>query len=229
MFTTKQRTLYEYSHIAPGDICLLQLCGAQRSTDPLHCSIRYWTSDSPYCDYDALSYTWGEPVFDRFLIIDFDERDPSVAQSRHGVEITITANLDAALRRIRMDIPNKRLWVDAVCVNQLDISERTDQVQIMGKIYSEAKWVIVWTGLDYVDRRGARALDILASLVEGEVDTDDTFLYLDDSSSEFLERLSSESTLQGLETETKENAKVGRNTSGRGDGWVNDDTSAQPD
>lgn len=38
------------------------------------------------------------------------------------------------------------LWVDAVCINQSNVSERTSQVRMMDKIYTEAECVVVWLG-----------------------------------------------------------------------------------
>ena len=38
------------------------------------------------------------------------------------------------------------LWVDAVCINQTNISERTTQVRMMRTIYSRAACVLVWLG-----------------------------------------------------------------------------------
>lgn len=39
-------------------------------------------------------------------------------------------------------------WVDAICINQEDLEERSAQVQIMPDIYSNASCVIVWLGDD---------------------------------------------------------------------------------
>ncbi|OAG06026.1 HET-domain-containing protein [Paraphaeosphaeria sporulosa] len=36
------------------------------------------------------------------------------------------------------------LWVDAVCIDQSNTSERTYQVRMMDRIYSEAECVVVW-------------------------------------------------------------------------------------
>ncbi|ETS85595.1 hypothetical protein PFICI_03620 [Pestalotiopsis fici W106-1] len=38
------------------------------------------------------------------------------------------------------------LWADAVCINQQDLAERSQQVSLMGSIYSQANWVISWLG-----------------------------------------------------------------------------------
>jgi Heterokaryon incompatibility protein (HET) len=38
------------------------------------------------------------------------------------------------------------LWVDAICINQGDFKERGEQVQLMRRIYKEAKSLTVWLG-----------------------------------------------------------------------------------
>jgi hypothetical protein len=37
-------------------------------------------------------------------------------------------------------------WIDALCIDQDNTSERSHQVQLMGEIYSQADWVLVWLG-----------------------------------------------------------------------------------
>lgn len=39
------------------------------------------------------------------------------------------------------------LWIDALCINQDDLQERSHQVQMMKQIYSRASSVLVWLGL----------------------------------------------------------------------------------
>lgn len=43
---------------------------------------------------------------------------------------------------------NRRIWIDALCINQRDLVERSNQVSFMGDIYSAAQNVIVWLGED---------------------------------------------------------------------------------
>jgi len=38
------------------------------------------------------------------------------------------------------------LWIDALCINQRDIQERSHQVQHMATIYRSAKSVVIWLG-----------------------------------------------------------------------------------
>ncbi|KAI9929628.1 hypothetical protein ASPWEDRAFT_172709 [Aspergillus wentii DTO 134E9] len=56
-------------------------------------------------------------------------------------------------------------WIDAICINQKDVAERSAQVKIMSQIYTKAAQVIVWLGIE--DERTALARDALHGLSEG--------------------------------------------------------------
>ena len=88
-------------------------------------------SDDP--SYEALSYTWGRPVF------------PELLHTHNGV-LRITENLALALRGLRFKDRVRRLWVDAVCINQNDLTEKSRQVAIMDSVYKKAHQVICWLG-----------------------------------------------------------------------------------
>lgn len=108
------------------------------SEDPqvdLHGELRYVQLPFPDQDFTALSYVWGDPALSHNLIC---------GSSR----IRITANLDKALRRLRLKDKTILIWADAVCINQSDLEERGQQVQRMNCIYSEegACSVAVWLG-----------------------------------------------------------------------------------
>lgn len=47
------------------------------------------------------------------------------------------------LQRLGRSLP---IWIDAICIDQSDIVEKTAQVNMMGDIYKAAKLVIVWLG-----------------------------------------------------------------------------------
>jgi Heterokaryon incompatibility protein (HET) len=119
--------------------------------------------------YAALSYTWGLPG-------SFADPKPSVFTQIERVYPIIcdsaillgTWNLRSALRQIRFGIDvcmslsgtehqlakdTQRLygdisyiWIDAVCIDQGNIPERTHQVQAMNKIYTKAHRTLVWLG-----------------------------------------------------------------------------------
>lgn len=83
--------------------------------------------------YEALSYTWGDNLDHRPIILD-------------GRPFYVGINLFDALHYLRRDDQKKTVWADAICINQDDIPERSAQIQIMPHIYTRADTVIVWLG-----------------------------------------------------------------------------------
>ncbi|ENH70979.1 hypothetical protein FOC1_g10008350 [Fusarium oxysporum f. sp. cubense race 1] len=52
--------------------------------------------------------------------------------------LPITRNCHQALSRLRRKTGSLLIWVDAVCINQSDLGERSEQVAMMGTIFSQA-------------------------------------------------------------------------------------------
>ncbi len=86
----------------------------------------------PHHDYEALSYVWGNAVFPETLCLG--------EKGTHA----ITTNLSRCLVALRKPDSVRVLWVDAVCINQQDVKEKSQQVALMGKIYRGAKTVLIW-------------------------------------------------------------------------------------
>lgn len=66
----------------------------------------------------------------------------------NGAELAVTENLFSALKALRAQsggLPTP-IWVDSICINQMNVAERSQQVPLMGQIYSEASPVRVWLG-----------------------------------------------------------------------------------
>ncbi len=84
---------------------------------------------------EALSYMWGPEGDFRDLLLG-------------GTLVRVRKNLADALEALRSSHFDgaRALWVDAICINQDDIPERSSQVSKMSKIYRSAERVIVWLG-----------------------------------------------------------------------------------
>ena len=127
---------FSYSHINSTDsyIRLLRVRPAKYLNDPVIVEmVEVCLDQSP--EFAALSYHWGPPVFDHAIIC-------------NGHKLQVTASLHSALRRHRQDRKKavELIWADAVCINQSDVLEKSNQVLLMPKIYESAKKVIVWLG-----------------------------------------------------------------------------------
>ncbi|EWG48942.1 hypothetical protein FVEG_16364 [Fusarium verticillioides 7600] len=130
-------------------------------------------------DYETLSYAWGSSEDKATIIV-------------NEATLQITQNLRDALSYLRHDSKPRSIWIDAICINQSDVDERSSQVRLMGRIYSSASCVISWLGLeedpiDYVELlKKARSLIELVK----SCSTDELFaLLLDSPSKEDLEEV----------------------------------------
>ena len=138
---------YQYRPLpSEGDyIRLLHLLPNESEAEPLRCKLFKYSLQklSPRTHrYEALSYVWGDPHETLSISIDGDQLD-------------ITVNLHAALSCLRDHSFERIIWVDAVCIDQKYPEERTQQVQLMAKIYSNAFCVTVWLGEETEDTDGA--------------------------------------------------------------------------
>src|SRR2546423_15362463 len=100
----------------------------------------------PNEDYEALSWHWG----------DEDETEAIfIKQEGHWYNLPIRPNLASALKQLRHpNVEMRKLWIDAICIDQDSIAEKNAQVPMMAAIYSQAKNVCVWLG-EEKDESGA--------------------------------------------------------------------------
>ncbi|KAI0909235.1 heterokaryon incompatibility protein-domain-containing protein [Ustulina deusta] len=86
-----------------------------------------------------------------------------------GTEAELTDNLFDALTRIRHETQPRHLWVDALCINQEDGAEKTAQVDMMHKIYSNCLQCYMWLGNIDATTMGTTESEALAA-AEGALD-----------------------------------------------------------
>ena len=106
-------------------------------TDLLICSLSVMHLKAKAA-YKALSYSWAYQD---------ESYDPLTHQIYcNNTLVAITANLDAALRRLRHEHDHVDIWVDWICINQTDLAERSRQVAMMRDIYESSEEVVIWLG-----------------------------------------------------------------------------------
>lgn len=104
----------------------------------IQCDITNATVEAPYV---CLSYRWGGPKPAHQILV-------------NGYLFVIRQNLyhflKTAQKRLNEAINiDDWYWIDAMCIDQSDISERMHQVAQMGEIYSKARHVYAWLGTCY--------------------------------------------------------------------------------
>lgn len=83
--------------------------------------------------YEALSYCWESKMKPEFVTL-------------NGFFFSVTKNLYNALLHLRDRQLERTLWIDAMCINQGDMDEKSKQIPLMRIIYAQAGDVIVWLG-----------------------------------------------------------------------------------
>ncbi|KAK4187347.1 heterokaryon incompatibility protein-domain-containing protein [Podospora australis] len=133
-------------------IRILQIAPSDDKTAPILASFHVESlAQDPPPEFEALSYMWGDQT--QRADISLDNVPFSISQRLHGT-----------IQNLRHANQPRRLWIDAICINQNDVQERNQQVQLMRMIYQRAKAVLVW--LDEVVDTSHAAFDKLQALSE---------------------------------------------------------------
>jgi hypothetical protein len=154
------QSLYESLPLSPGHIRLLILHPNPDPKAVITCSLirksleaakQQADSKTQHSDsilkFEALSYAWGEPRDEGIIIV-------------NGMNVSIRRNLLHGLQHLRhpgesSSLEKRVLWVDAICIDQQNVSERNHQVSQMGEIYRNAQRVVIWLGLASADSASA--------------------------------------------------------------------------
>ena len=113
--------------------------------------------------YEALSYVWGKSD----VLFDIEVGDSTVS---------VTQNLHASLKRLRLPHHTRSLWIDQLCINQRNTKEKTKQVCLMREIYAKCQRSLLWIGEipeSVTEADAEQGLDVLrymAALVKRRTD-----------------------------------------------------------
>lgn len=138
-FTSTQTTqqVYQKHALCPGSkrIRVLDILPASSSLnyEPLRGVFRVVDIEND-TKFAALSYVWGKYAVPRHTVLCDD------------VCFDVTGNCYSALWHLRKKLGGFTIWVDIFCINQDDDEEKSQQILLMGDIYSNAELVYVWVG-----------------------------------------------------------------------------------
>ena len=131
------------------EIRLLHVRPSTNLTDPVEGDLEVVSLESEARpQYEAISYVWAEvsgtaPITINNVLV---EDAPASAVK--------------VLRQFRLRSEVRNLWIDAICINQGDVVERSDQVGMMSQIYRSTTTTLVWLG-DADDMSEAALRDII--------------------------------------------------------------------
>jgi len=127
-----------YATLQSTDQIRLLLLSKGNFNDPVHGTLLI-ARLSGNIKFQALSYTWADSAGD-------DSHSEVIFLGPRWDIFMVTANCKAALRRLRRKDDDCMVWVDAICIDQGNHSERNHQVGLMRRIYSAASEVFVYLG-----------------------------------------------------------------------------------
>jgi hypothetical protein len=106
-------------------------------TGRIECLTRQFLLQDPPL-YTAVSYACGSRPANSYIKL-------------NGIGWYIRKNLSRFLRQRGETDPHSKdwLWIDAICIDRRNSSERTHQVSLMADIYGKASCVLVWLGPAY--------------------------------------------------------------------------------
>lgn len=140
-----------YYALPPDHIRIIILHPSLDRNAPLRFSLEINSINELRGEYEAISYTWGEPD----LVYPLYYEDGSC--------LSITKNLNFTLRRSRHRLDDRWLWADAICIEQTNLEEKAVQVPIMDRIFRGAKRVLACLGSGGGDdEAGVRILERLS-------------------------------------------------------------------
>lgn len=85
--------------------------------------------------YEAISYCWGDASHTDVVLCD-------------GHDVSITTSLFGALGELRYAAEPRTVWADALCIDQTNVDDKSQQVQLFHRIYSQATRTLIWLGPD---------------------------------------------------------------------------------
>ena len=144
--------IYQQLDESSGEIRILHV---DKTTDPkgrVQSQLKHLPlTQSQYPEYEAISWCWGKATKRKEIVL-------------NGVVTVVPENAEQLLRHLCIKQGHTRVWLDAVCINQADNTEKGHQVAIMKDIYSKAERVLIWLGDD--DGRTKPALISLYDILE---------------------------------------------------------------
>ena len=139
------------------------------------CEFSHHSIDRPP-SYSTLSYTWANP--------DLGNEENVIYAA--GSALFISPNLAAWIKThgILLASQGHLFWIDQLCIDQSNISERGDQVRLMKEIFAKSSKLFVWLGpgseestlaLETMDRAGQVLHDIWRDPHGYELSSDDYY------------------------------------------------------
>jgi len=164
---------YTYENIASDEFRVVVLHPAQNFKDDIEIHLQTLKrSDDKF--YEAVSYTWGtDQKTDRLLVHDEEFATSHLhgqymltrmlrycqVRQQANAALDVRSNVSTMLRYLRYKWLPRYLWIDAICIDQSNMEEKSQQVNKMGDIYRKSGRTLIWLGSSTLYPRPLSALE----------------------------------------------------------------------
>lgn len=131
MDASTSHSIYSHGNLRGNEFRILRILPSLDIDAPISCTLSIADCYEPE-KYAALSYAWDRTHEATTITID-------------GQSFAVSRTVRKALRDLRA-LKVERIWIDQICINQRNLSERNQQVARMGQIYSAATNTYVYLG-----------------------------------------------------------------------------------
>jgi len=138
MERVKEKRAILYHSLPPHSIRLFRLNASTSAADVGNLEVVALDNAPPYY---ALSHSWGTKARSSAVRI-----DGQVLAVSPDLAICIRRLQELAAERSNLSIPVKYIWIDNICINQDNISERSSQVKLLERVYMQSLRTLIWLG-----------------------------------------------------------------------------------
>jgi hypothetical protein len=131
-----------YKPLAGSEIRLLRVeKKSSADCEEISCQLKHVKLDTKPV-YVALSYVWGDPNKTKPIVV--NGRSLDITENLYDALCEIARHLDHVRESLEVPCPELILWIDAICIDQDNVTEKSMQVPRMGDIYSSSHITLVW-------------------------------------------------------------------------------------
>lgn len=106
----------------------------------VRCGITTWPVNKSMPEYHAISYAWGDSKSSKTILI-------------NDKPFQVRTSCELVLKQVHRYEKSRYYWIDAICIDQKNLDEKSKQVAMMGNIYKKAAHVLACVGRHVDDSR----------------------------------------------------------------------------
>ncbi|KAF4513126.1 hypothetical protein G6O67_000441 [Ophiocordyceps sinensis] len=94
----------------------------------------------------SVSHVWGDAMAEGRMHLESGcgNKEVQISKNLEALLLSLLCHDSSSLPQLWDNGSRLPLWIDMVCINQTDIDEKTAQIALMRRIYSQATSALIW-------------------------------------------------------------------------------------